>query len=252
MERARICTIKALDDLHSAAAARAGGPLENWRGLSLIPIGGTGFSGGNMEERSTQHELVGAMSVSKQAVVANAVEPVRQDVEQKAAHELASGELHDLVLVVAILTVVFPAKTDVVIVEIEQPAIGDGDTVGVTGQIGENLLRACEWTLGVHDPFLRAQGSEVGLECVRLVEAGQVCEELKFSRIVQCLEAFEEQPPKQPREHAHRQEEAGPARSPTLAVWRHTTARHDAVHVGMVIEVLSPGVQDSGEVDVGT
>lgn len=64
-------------------------------------------------------------------VVANAVEPVRQYVEQKAAHELANGEIHDLVLVVAILAIVLPAKTDMVVVEIEQSAVGDGDTVGV-------------------------------------------------------------------------------------------------------------------------
>jgi hypothetical protein len=38
------------------------------------------------------------------------MESFGKNVEQEAAHELASGELHDLVLVLAILTIVFPAK----------------------------------------------------------------------------------------------------------------------------------------------
>jgi hypothetical protein len=82
-------------------------------------IGAIGFGGWNIEERSTQDELVGAMAVSKQAVVANAVEPIRQDVEQEAPHELTDRQSHDFPSRSTALPVILPAKTDVVIVEIE-------------------------------------------------------------------------------------------------------------------------------------
>src|SRR5439155_8366053 len=140
MERTRVCSVEALDDLHSTAAARARWQFGCCCGLCLlIVIGAIRFGGWNIEERSTQHELVGAMAVSKQAVVANAVEPVRQDVEQEAPHELTDRQSHDFASRRTALPVILPAKTDMVVVEIEQSAIGDGDTVGVTGQIGENL-----------------------------------------------------------------------------------------------------------------
>src|SRR5688572_2484139 len=101
------------------------------------------------------------MAVSKQGVVAKAVEAGRQDVGQEAPHELTDRQSHDFALSRTVLPVILPAKTDMVVVEIEQPAIGDGDAVGVTAQLGENLLRACEWTLGIDHPFDVAQGSKV-------------------------------------------------------------------------------------------
>jgi hypothetical protein len=60
----------------------------------------------------------------------NAMESIRKYVEQEAAHELANGDLHDLVLVVAILTIVLPAKADMLVGEIEQPAVADRDAMG--------------------------------------------------------------------------------------------------------------------------
>lgn len=79
--------------------------------------------------------------------------------------------------------------------EIEQPAIGDSDTMGVPRKIGENLRRACEGTLGVDDPVLRAEGSEVGLEYRPGFERNEIGEELQLASIESCHETFEEQAP---------------------------------------------------------
>jgi hypothetical protein len=59
-----------------------------------------------------------------------------------------------------------------------------------------------------------------------------------------CREFFWETAPEQAREHAHRQEEAGPACDPPLAVWRQDTTRDDAVHVRMVRQCRAPGMQN--------
>ena len=42
----------------------------------------------------------------------------------------------------------------------DQPAVGDGDAVGIARQIGQNGLWAAERTLGIDDPFGEAQWGE--------------------------------------------------------------------------------------------
>lgn len=61
----------------------------------------------------------------------------------------------------------------------------------------------------------------------------------------------QEQAPEQPRQHAHRQEEARATGDPALAVRSHPAAGYDAVQVRVVQQVLAPGVQDGDEADLG-
>ena len=133
----------------------------------------------------------------------------------------------------------------------EQPAVGDGDAMGVPRKIGQDLLWTCERTLGVNNPFPRAQGSEVSLECLPVSKRDEISEELQLAGIVSCHETFEEQTPEQAREHPNRQEEVWTASHPAHAVGGDTSARYNAVDVRVVIEALSPGMQDSGEADIG-
>ena len=190
------------------------------------------------------------MPIREQTVMADAMESIGKNMEEEAAHELTHGELHNFALVVAILTVVLPAKTDVLVREFEQAAVADGDSVRVAREISQDLLRTCERTLGENHPILRAQGSEVGLECRPIVERDEIGEELQLASIECCREAFKEQAPEQAREHPNGQKEARPALHPPRAVGGDAAARHDAVDVRVVIEALSPGVEDGGETDV--
>ena len=75
-------------------------------------------------------------------------------------------------------------------------------------------------------------------------------EELQLARAVRLLQGLQEAPSEQAREHAHRQEEARSARHPTLAVHREPAAGHDAVHVRVVRERRTPGVQHQGGADL--
>lgn len=192
------------------------------------------------------------MAIGEQAVMANLMEAVRQDVEQEAAHKLTNGQAHDFGLASAVLAVILPTEPDMLVVEIDETTIADGDAMRVARQIGKNLGRPGEGTLGVDHPFDFAQGSKVGAERRRIFETDEIVEELEFAGPMQGFETFEEQAAEEPREHPHRQEEARPARNPMLAVRRDAATRHDAVHVGMMIEVLSPGVQDGGDADLYT
>jgi hypothetical protein len=75
--------------------------------------------GGNIEQASAKRELVGAMAVGKEAVVTNAMEAIRQYVEEEAADELGNLDSHDFALGTAAFPIVFPTEADVGLIEID-------------------------------------------------------------------------------------------------------------------------------------
>jgi len=60
--------------------------------------------------------------------------------QEKAPDELARLKRHRLPPAWPIDAIVFPAERDAGVVGCDEAAIGDGDTAGVTGQIGQHLL----------------------------------------------------------------------------------------------------------------
>ena len=80
-------------------------------------------------------DVVGAGGLGEQAVVADAVEALGQDVDEEAADELFCCEPHHFVAIGAFEPIVLVFEADTVVVERDQPAVGDGDAVGVAGQI---------------------------------------------------------------------------------------------------------------------
>ena len=65
------------------------------------------------------------------------------------------------------------------------------------------------------------------------------------------LQLPQEQSAEQPRQHAHRQEEAGAASDPARAVERGAAAGHHAMDVRMMLQGLAPGVEHRGHADLG-
>src|SRR6266511_3578509 len=110
------------------------------------------------------------MGVGEEPVVANAMETVRQHVEQEASHELA--------LVTTALPIVLPAETDMGLVKIEQAAVSNRDAMRVAREISQDLLGTGEGFFGIDDPFGRLQWCEIGSELVRVLESGEIGKEL--------------------------------------------------------------------------
>ena len=79
-----------------------------------------------------------AGAAGQQTVVANAMEAARQDVKEKAADELGDRERHRPLAIATFDPIVFPFERDGAVSERDQPAIGDGDAMGVARQIGQN------------------------------------------------------------------------------------------------------------------
>src|SRR5437762_1853906 len=72
------------------------------------------------------------------------------DVEQEAADELVGVEGHDLSLVV--VAIVLPQEADAAVGESDEAAVGDGDAMGIAGEVIEYLFGSAERPLGIDDP----------------------------------------------------------------------------------------------------
>src|ERR1700674_1462650 len=175
-------SIKGFNNPHAAAAARARGwfVLGGAWGVVIIVVA-IHRRIRHTEQASAKCKLVGAMSVGKEAVVANAMEAIRQHMEEEAANELGDRDTHDFALVIAAFPIVLPAEGDVGLVEIEQATVGDRDTLSVAREIGQDLRGTGVGPLGIDEPFGCAQGRESGGKCLRLVETDEIPKELQFT-----------------------------------------------------------------------
>ena len=102
------------------------------------------------ERIATTREELGAGAVGEKAVVADPNKTLGEDVEEEAPTELAKGERLGPGPAGA---VVFVAEGDGLVIQVDQPVVGDGDAVSIASKVPQNLLGAVEGRLGVHHPF---------------------------------------------------------------------------------------------------
>ena len=113
----------------------------------------------------------------------------------------------------------------------------------VARQVREHRLRASERPLGVDHPLALAHWREPSLERLGLGQRHVLAKELQLTCLMRPLQLFEEAPPEQPREHSHGQEEPRPAGQPTRAVGRESATGNDAMHMRVMRQRRTPGVQ---------
>jgi hypothetical protein len=112
-------------------------------------IGGTGAAIG-----PGTRDIGFAAGAGEQPVMADVMEPFGQDVQQEAPNELVGRQHHGAVSRLPVMTVVLVAEADAALIEGDEPAVGDGDAVGVTGEIGEHRLGPGEGRLTIDEPVL--------------------------------------------------------------------------------------------------
>jgi len=103
--------------------------------------------------------------------VTNADQTLRQNVDEEAPQELVCRDDHDFLLATA--SVVLPEEGDAFLLERQETMVGDGDAVGVAGQIVKNVFRSTEGWLGVDDPLL---GEELAQEQPEALRSGKLLE----------------------------------------------------------------------------
>ena len=138
--------------------------------------------------------------------------------DEEAADERVDWQGHDFLAHAPLGPVILPLEGNAPLIEADQAAVGDGHAVGVAAELGEHRLRPGEGALGVEDPLDLAQGAEMVIEGMGLGKMAEIAEEVQASGIVGGYQLLQEHSAEQPREHAHGQEEAGPAGDPLCAV----------------------------------
>jgi hypothetical protein len=133
---------EALDNLHGSAAKRT---------LPQRVNGQRGRGGvccwliGRLEQPETEWKKLRSPSVSEKSKVTDAHEAAREQVQEEAAQELIDGQSHQTLLVA--VSGVAPAKSYVVLGESNQPAVGNGNAVGVGTEIAQRVFWPAERAL---------------------------------------------------------------------------------------------------------
>lgn len=126
---------------------------------------------------------------------------MREHMQEKAAQKLLGRYSHQLLFTG--MSIIFPAESNLTVREVYEPVIGDGNAMGIPGQIVKNVLRATERRLSVHDPVLPKERTKKGTEC-RLLRKGLKTawkDQLPFQK--RSLQSCRELAAKDPTEHLH-------------------------------------------------
>ena len=194
-------------------------------------------------------QLLFAVSIALEPVIANAVESTGENMEEESPDELLGREGHDFLLIV--IAVVPPVELDLPVLDIQQSMVGNRDPVGVAAQVVHHLLRSGEGRFGVDDPFHVAQRIEITAESLGILKGLEGREEVEFTGVEGLLQIGQEQSAESAGQHPYGQEEIGAARNPTGTVGRDPATRNDTMQVGMKKQILSPTVQYREEADLG-
>ena len=203
----------------------------------------------DLEQLSHTDELFASVALGEEAVVANAVKAVGQDVEEKAADELVRGETHDAAAAAA--PIILVGERHFIVVDGDEPRIGDRRAMRVAGEISEHALGSAERRLGVDDEGALPQRAQALGEGVVLGERGQIAEEAEFASLEGGFEAVEEQPAEGLRQRVNGEQEVRLAGDPAIAVEGEAAAGDETVNVRVVGERLSPSMQHGDQADLG-
>lgn len=91
-----------------------------------------------------------AVAVRQKSKMANANEPTWQHMQEKAPQELVGTDGHRPFLVTP--GVVLPPERDFAILEPDQPMVGDGDPMGIPGEVLQDMTGSSEWPFCIYDP----------------------------------------------------------------------------------------------------
>src|ERR1019366_1125793 len=103
---------------------------------------------------------------------------------------------------------------NVVLGESDQPAVGDGDAMGVRAKIAQHMFWAAEGSFGVDDPVMAEQDSQPRGEGTWLGQRQQTAVELEFTSLKGVAKSGDELAAENAAKHADGQEEGTPGGDP--------------------------------------
>ena len=111
-----------------------------------------------------------ALTIAQETEVADFDEPLRQQVQAEATHELLEAEHHDFAL--GPVGVVLPGEADGLRlgVQSQEAARTDGHPVGITADVVQHLFGSSKGRLGIYDPFRLSHRGQVTGELAAVPE----------------------------------------------------------------------------------
>ena len=116
--------------------------------------------------------------------MADAMKAPGQYVQQESPDELMRMQPHRLPARRAVGAVVLPAEGDAGVVGCNEAAVGDGDTMGVTGEIAQHLFGSGKRRLAIDYPLDVPQRGNEAPECALVSKPGLRVEELQLAGAV--------------------------------------------------------------------
>jgi hypothetical protein len=113
---------------------------------------------GSVEEFASQGKPVDLDAVCEEAEMAHADEAPGDDVTQKAPDEFHTTQGPDLCA--PAVSAILEAESDLAIVIGNDAFVADGDSVGVSAEIAQDLFGSGHGGLGVDDEFLNGRATE--------------------------------------------------------------------------------------------
>ena len=159
---------------------------------------------------------------------------------EETSDELKSGNGQEFPFVV--ISVVTPFERDDTIVDFDNAAVGESDSVSIATEILDDTMSRFEGRLRVDNPFLTEASVDKIVKIAVVSEISLVVEE----REIQILQEKEEFTSEFTGKNLNGNEKLFLGVEP-LAGGRETTSRNDAVEMGVEREILPPSVENSGE-----
>lgn len=133
-------------------------------------------------EAADELTVLNTDAVGEEPEMADAGEGDRERVEEESAEELVGMKGHDFGL--GGIAVIFPAEGNMVIGDLGQTVVGNGDAVGVSAQITKDMVWPGEGGFGVDDPVGGAEAVDKRSEGLGIGESGQTAVEREFPLFV--------------------------------------------------------------------
>src|ERR1700682_3560516 len=105
-----------------------------------------------------------------------------------------------------------------IVVESDEPAVGDRDAMGVKAEIGEDLCGSAEGPLGVNNPIDALYGFDATSESAEFGKRCKIAEEAQGAGVEGRDQAFEKKPAKEPGQRFDGQEEIRSAGDPACSI----------------------------------
>lgn len=181
--------------------------------------------------------------------MADAHEVCRKGVKEKATDKLDRIKGHGPLTTA--VSIVFVAEGDLAFLKGQKALIGDGNAVGVAGQVFENMLGRSKGWLCVDDPIGFILAGDKRPPGGLLAEVGELAVKEYLSLFPGVFKIAKKLLFKERAENAYRQKKAFAARYPAVTLRGYPATRNQNMHMGVVLKGLAPGMKNGQKADLG-